>query len=277
MSSLLAVLALAFMGEVASAVSLTSTGATLELNQIPYYIPSFSVGELPFSLPSSNFANASGFVPITVVDSSVQFSQLVSNFSSTDDVFNPGFLQVVYSPDCSTVDGSSLNQSMPVTCVSGNSPISVPQGPYFWGLTTQTLHQAYRLYPDFAGAFTETLIRMPTGDYATLSAAIDGSASLTVGVPSRLYYTPTAQQPLAGVRIGVKDIYDVAGVRTSDGNRAYYNLYPPRSVSAVAIQRLEAAGAIIVGKQKSSQFANGEEATADWVDYHSPFNPRGDG
>lgn len=29
--------------------------------------------------------------------------------------------------------------------------------------------------------------------------------------------------------------------------------------------------------QKPSQFANGETATADWVDYHSPFNPRGDG
>ena len=28
---------------------------------------------------------------------------------------------------------------------------------------------------------------------------------------------------------------------------------------------------------KTSQFANGETATADWVDYHSPFNPRGDG
>jgi Asp-tRNA(Asn)/Glu-tRNA(Gln) amidotransferase A subunit family amidase len=28
---------------------------------------------------------------------------------------------------------------------------------------------------------------------------------------------------------------------------------------------------------KTSQFANGEMATADWVDYHSPFNARGDG
>lgn len=28
---------------------------------------------------------------------------------------------------------------------------------------------------------------------------------------------------------------------------------------------------------KTSQFANGETATADWVDYHSPFNARGDG
>lgn len=37
------------------------------------------------------------------------------------------------------------------------------------------------------------------------------------------------------------------------------------------------AGAQIVGLQKPSQFANGETATADWVDYHSPFNPRADG
>lgn len=37
------------------------------------------------------------------------------------------------------------------------------------------------------------------------------------------------------------------------------------------------AGAHVVGLQKPSQFANGETATADWVDYHSPFNPRADG
>lgn len=29
--------------------------------------------------------------------------------------------------------------------------------------------------------------------------------------------------------------------------------------------------------QKNTQFANGEKATADWVDYHSPWSPRGDG
>ena len=77
--------------------------------------------------------------------------------------------------------------------------------------------------------------------------------------------------------MGVKDIYDVAGVHTSNGNRAWYHLYPPATANALAIQRLVDAGAIIVGKMKTSQFANGEEATADWVDYHSPFNPRGDG
>ncbi len=120
---------------------------------------------------------------------------------------------------------------------------------------------------------------VPAGNdsYAPLPASIAGIDSPTVGVPSRLYYTKTADKPLAGVRLGVKDIYDVAGVKTSDGNRAYYGLYPPRTINALAIQKLIDAGAIVVGKMKTSQFANGETATADWVDYHSPFNPRGDG
>lgn len=136
---------------------------------------------------------------------------------------------------------------------------------------------AYRLYDDYAGAFTESLLQTPSGDFTFLSAQIPSSASLTVGVPSRLYYTATSENPLAGVRIGIKDIFDLKGVKTSDGNRAYYNLYPAANATGPAVQSLIDAGAIIVGHQKASQFANGEEATADWVDYHSPFNPRGDG
>lgn len=66
-------------------------------------------------------------------------------------------------------------------------------------------------------------------------------------------------------------------MKTSNGNRAWYNLYPPSNTTAPAITRLIAAGAQIIGLQKASQFANGAYATADWVDYHSPFNPRGDG
>ena len=155
--------------------------------------------------------------------------------------------------------------------------MSIPLGPYFLNTNTGGLHQAYRLYSDFAGAFTEGIMVSDNGIFTVLPAAVDGSADLTVGVPSRLYYTKTAEKPLAGVRLGIKDIYDVAGIKTSDGNRAWYNFHPAPNVSAVPVQRLIDAGAIIVGKMKTSQFANGEEATEDWVDYHSPFNPRGDG
>jgi hypothetical protein len=98
-----------------------------------------------------------------------------------------------------------------------------------------------------------------------------------IAVPSRLYYTKTADKPLAGVRIGIKDIYDIKGLRTSNGNRAWYWFYPPANNTAPPVQNLIDAGAIIVGKMLTSQFANGEQATADWVDYHEAFNPRGDG
>lgn len=126
------------------------------------------------------------------------------------------------------------------------------------------MYMVYRLYDDFAGAFTEGLLQTPSGDFTFLSAQTPGSASLTIGVPSRLYYTATAEKPLAGVRIGIKDIYDLEGVKTSDGNRAYYELYPAADATGPAVQSLIDAGAIIVGHQKASQFANGEEATADW-------------
>jgi Amidase len=154
---------------------------------------------------------------------------------------------------------------------------AIPSGPYFLEVATGSVYMAYRLYSDFAGAFSQPLIQTSTGGFAFLSAQIAGSDALTIGVPSRLYYMATAEKPLAGVRVGIKNIYDLEGVKTSNGNRAYYNLYPPRTANAVAVQKLIDAGAIVVGHQKANQFANGETATADWVDYHSPFNPRGDG
>ena len=174
-----------------------------------------------------------------------------------------------------TVPGANQSSVLSVF-PSNNSSSSIPSGPYFLS-TSGSLYQPLRLYSDFAGAFTQPLIRVSDSSYAALPANIAGIQSPAVGVPSRLYYTKTLQQPLAGVRLGVKDIYNVAGVRTSNGNRAWYGFFPPASVNAVPVQRLVDAGAVIVGKMKTSQFANGETATADWVDYHSPFNPRGDG
>ena len=130
----------------------------------------------------------------------------------------------------------------------------------------------YRLYADVQGAFCETTTINADGSFSVLPANVPGQ-SLAVAVPSRLYYRQTAQKPLAGVRLGVKDIFDVKGLKTSNGNRAWYQLYPAANRTAIAVQNLVDAGAVVVGKMKTSQFANGETATADWVDYHAPFNP----
>jgi hypothetical protein len=45
-----------------------------------------------------------------------------------------------------------------------------------------------------------SLIPNPDGTFQSMSAQIPGAASLTIGVPSRLYFTKTAKKPLAGVR-----------------------------------------------------------------------------
>jgi hypothetical protein len=138
------------------------------------------------------------------------------------------------------------------------------------------VYEAWRLFSDVQGAFTESAIANGDGSYSVLPAGTVGQKQ-AIAVPSRLYFTKTAAKPLAGVRIGIKDIYDIKGLRTSNGNRAWYWIYPPANATAPPVQNLIDAGAIIVGKQITSQFANGETATADWVDYHEAFNPRGDG
>lgn len=262
--------------------SFTSTGQTVELDGIPYYLPGEPVMTIGTYGPLHRKAESSGgLTPLTVVTTSgpgySDVTGVISNWTSIDDVFSNGFLEAVYIQytGASPYVGRGINGTAAVYSSYVTDATRIPQGPYFMS-SGGAVYEAWRLYSDFAGAFTETLIPVSDGTYSVLPANIPGQ-SLAVAVPSRIYFTKSAEKPLAGVRLGVKDIYDVAGVRTSDGNRAWYHLYPPASAHALPIQRLVEAGAVIVGKMKTSQFANGEEATADWVDYHSPFNPRGDG
>ncbi|KAF7348762.1 putative glutamyl-trna amidotransferase protein [Mycena venus] len=265
-----------------TSAQLVSTGLSVVFNDVYYYISPYSSGKLVISPTSlSSVPSVYGFKPVTVVQETVTLAgipSLLSNWTAIDDVFQPAFAEAIFL--AGAVGVSITKQDM----VDGSSSLvlplsnpSIPSGPYFLEMATGHLYPVYRLYDDFAGAFTEALLQTPNGTFQPLSAKIPGSASLTIGVPSRHYFTKTADKPLAGVRIGIKDIYQLAGVKNSNGNRAWYNLYPANEVTGTAVQRLIDAGAQIVGSQKPSQFANGEEATADWVDYHSPFNPRGDG
>lgn len=76
-------------------VSLLSTGVTVTLNDIPYYIPPDPVTTLSTKLQQLNgVASVGGLVPMTVIDTTGEdFSQTVSNYTTTDDVFQDGFLQ----------------------------------------------------------------------------------------------------------------------------------------------------------------------------------------
>ena len=61
--------------------------------------------------------------------------------------------------------------------------------------------------------------------------------------------------PLAGAIIAVKDNMVMRGVRTTAGSRILFNYKPP--YTATAVERLEAAGAIVIGKTNCDEFAMG--------------------
>jgi hypothetical protein len=259
----------------AYAFTLTTTGQTVELEGIPYYLPAAPVKYLQANSTLPLAAKRAGsIIPFTVLsvnDTSCTeqaISSAISSFKTIDDVFLEAFESAVYVQQDSAKP-SQCNSSDPVhgTTIIFRSPTSadtsIAPGPYFIS-SSGAIHEAWRLYSDFAGAFTESVLANPDGTFRVLPAGVAGQ-SLAVAVPSRLYFTKTPEKPLAGVRVGIKDIYDVAGLKTSNGNRAWYHLYPPATEHATPVNRLVEAGAVIVGKMKTSQFANGERATADWV------------
>ena len=77
--------------------------------------------------------------------------------------------------------------------------------------------------------------------------------------------------PLAGVPIAVKDVMTMRGVRTTAGSRILENFDAPYDCTAVA--RLEAAGAIVLGKTNCDEFAMGSSnENSGYFPVHNPHD-----
>jgi len=63
-----------------------------------------------------------------------------------------------------------------------------------------------------------------------------------------------ARQPLAGLAVSVKDLFDVAG-QVSRAGSGVLNDAAPAPADAVAVTRLRAAGAALIGRSNMSEFA----------------------
>jgi aspartyl-tRNA(Asn)/glutamyl-tRNA(Gln) amidotransferase subunit A len=76
--------------------------------------------------------------------------------------------------------------------------------------------------------------------------------------------------PLAGAPVAIKDVMVTRGVRTTAGSKILQNYVPPYDCTAVA--RLEAAGAVVLGKTNCDEFAMG--SSTENSAYGPVRNPR---
>ncbi|KAF2501485.1 amidase signature enzyme [Lophium mytilinum] len=203
---------------------------------------------------------------------------------ASDDVFHHDFLANVVFVSAET-EPAGLTQMSDHMRHTWNTSwcTSVPQtsvgpevssGPYvFWN---GQLCKAYRLYDDTNQAFiVGTKPKTSTG-FENLRVSGDFYTTLSLAVPSRIPQDRSAMRPLDGLRFAVKDVFEIEGLRTTAGCRAYYSLSKPASKTAPTVQKLIDAGAQLIGTLKLGSLITREEPTES-TDYQAPFNPRGDG
>jgi aspartyl-tRNA(Asn)/glutamyl-tRNA(Gln) amidotransferase subunit A len=77
--------------------------------------------------------------------------------------------------------------------------------------------------------------------------------------------------PLHGIPIALKDLFQTRGVRTTAGSKVYENFVPDRD--AAAVEKLEAAGAVMLGKLNMHEMAYGiTSANPHFGPVRNPWN-----
>ncbi|KAK2018707.1 amidase [Colletotrichum eremochloae] len=244
------------------------------VSSIPYRLDSFSSG--PITYISALSTNTTG----------EELQQVINDSLNQDDVFIEGFLNdvLVSAGGPEDIDASVIDY---LRRLGSNIIYADTDGPSTCGSATLTpcplfamkvrnklsISRVQLLYPDTYRTFV-TGTYESHGTYKSFTQAEANGGYPLIPVPSRLYSIED-RRPLAGQRIGVKDIYDLEGIQTTAGSRAYTAVNGVAKKTAPALQRIIDLGGVIVGKQKTAQFAS-PEYPWNWNDEYYPRNPRGD-
>ncbi|KAK3948898.1 hypothetical protein QBC32DRAFT_327396 [Pseudoneurospora amorphoporcata] len=149
-------------------------------------------------------------------------------------------------------------------------------GPYLY--LDKTLRPVYRLYDDTQGTFLTGLKPKFTWadprSFSRLMTAGTSYDSLSIAVPPRA--PERVKWNRRRLRVAVKDLFRVKGLKTSLNNKSYYEISTPSKSTATVVESLYRNGAHILGMTKLSSMIAREEPL-DAVDFHTCFNPRGDG
>jgi aspartyl-tRNA(Asn)/glutamyl-tRNA(Gln) amidotransferase subunit A len=107
------------------------------------------------------------------------------------------------------------------------------------------------------GLVDEALARIqaPQGEGArAFTRVYDAAARAAARASDELRAVGLARSVIDGLPISIKDLFDVAGETTMAGSVARQG-EPPATADAVVVQRLRAAGAVIVGRTNMTEFA----------------------
>ena len=111
-------------------------------------------------------------------------------------------------------------------------------------------------------AILDSIARGETTPRKAVEASLDAIAAQDKAVeafealPARdalLAQADRAKGPLAGIAVGVKDIFDTADLPTTYGSPAYEGYLPRTDAAMVSMMR--GAGAVVAGKTVSTEFA----------------------
>jgi aspartyl-tRNA(Asn)/glutamyl-tRNA(Gln) amidotransferase subunit A len=127
-----------------------------------------------------------------------------------------------------------------------------------WRLSARELLAAYRareLSPlEALDALAARIEAVEPALNAFTTLALD-EARAEAARATEAYARGEPQGPLAGVPLAVKDLFDTAGVRTTYGSPLFRDHVP--AADAEPVRRAKAAGAIMVGKTSTHEFAWG--------------------
>ncbi|KAI9794894.1 MAG: hypothetical protein M1833_007341 [Piccolia ochrophora] len=201
------------------------------------------------------------------------FELLSGGFEIDDDVWSRTFLSTTVMFSAVIFKTDDLEAISTFVLDRAGEALPTP-GPYVLHRHTGHVFSVDRLFPDYHEAFLCNVLETQKSPLFLQDSRNPGY----IAVPSRLSHHGSTgrEKPLAGMRFAVKDIIDVIGCKTGCGSSAWTIIQQPSTKNAVVVQQLLDAGAVLVGKTKTSQFAEGADPL-QWIDYKCPYNPRGDG
>ncbi|MBT3313414.1 MAG: Asp-tRNA(Asn)/Glu-tRNA(Gln) amidotransferase subunit GatA [Anaerolineae bacterium] len=116
-------------------------------------------------------------------------------------------------------------------------------------------------------AATETCVARARALDSTLHAFLH----LDKSAPERASQRDTSSLPLAGLPIAVKDVLMVEGMPATCGSKILEGFMPP--FTATAVKKLQDAGAIVIGKTNTDEFAMGSSTeNSAYVTTRNPWN-----